>query len=92
MIILVIRMEAKEMTDGVYVNGQRCQTKKALKEAAAQGRVISIECTSMFGGYDGDSKDAPVGKTFTVVGPDPYRSRKWYANIKRQEDGTIKVW
>ncbi len=41
---------------------------------------IFIESTSMFGGFSGRLSDAPNG-TYTIVGPDPYKSRKWYANI-----------
>jgi len=79
------------MTDGVYVDDKRPKTKKALKEAAKEGRRIDIECTSMFGGYSGNIKDAPVGKMFTVVGPDPYSKRDWFANIIHQGNGKVQV-
>ena len=73
------------MTDGVYVNYSRTKTKKSLKEAAKRindggDDVISIECTSLFGGFSGDIKNAEVGHMFTVVGPDPLK-RVWFANV-----------
>jgi hypothetical protein len=55
-------------------------TKKALKEA--KGTQLRYIETSMFGTeYD------PNGR-MTVVGPDPYTSRKWYATVECK-DGII---
>jgi hypothetical protein len=39
--------------------------------------------------YDGALDHAPDG-TYYVVGPDPYKSRKWYAQVIKQ-GGTVKV-
>ena len=49
------------------------KTKKELKEAVGtEPRFIE---TSFFGlEYKGDGK-------YTVVGPDPYRARNWYATV-----------
>lgn len=76
---------------GVFVGHQRCPTKKHLKEVAeSQPEHVQLEATSVFGNeYDGYLDDAPDG-TYTVVGPDPYTSRKWYANINKRGD-TITV-
>ena len=79
------------MTDGIYANGVRPKTKKALKESAKNGETIEIECTSMFGGFSGNVKNSN-GEVFTVVGPCPYTKRNWYANVQLQPNGTIKVW
>ena len=70
------------MTQGIYVDGNRPKTKKELKDAiAANVLEVSLEATSMFGNeYDGCLNEAPSGNYY-VVGPDPYRSRKWYAHI-----------
>lgn len=77
--------------DGVFISGTRPQTKKALKAAASTDPgAIAIESTSMFGGYSGPAMLAPEGQTFYIAGPDPYTSRKWYANIVRNGD-SIKV-
>lgn len=66
---------------GVFVNSERSKTKKALRVAATNPSSVRLEATSSFGNeYDGLLSDAPDG-TYTVVGPDPYRARNWYANI-----------
>lgn len=58
-------------------------TKKALKESIGQPlRVIE---TSMFG-----TEFKPNG-TNTVVGPDPYTSRKWYATVTCRDGVIVKV-
>jgi hypothetical protein len=75
---------------GIFVNHVRCATKKALREAvAAKPAAVSLEATSVFGNeYDGPLDLAPDG-TYTVVGPDPYTSRRWYANIKKTGDSLV---
>jgi hypothetical protein len=59
----------------------RFKSKKLLREAVAAGSPVQLEATSMFGNeYDGDLEHAPDG-AYYVVGPDPYRDRKWYATV-----------
>lgn len=59
----------------------RMKTKSALKVAVKMNDPVSLEATSMFGNeYGGDVYSAPDG-TYYVVGPDPYRERKWYATV-----------
>ena len=59
------------------------QTKRELKEAVGK-RPKFIE-TSVFGAeYKGAG-------TYVVVGPDPYRSRKWYAEITVADGVIAKV-
>jgi hypothetical protein len=70
---------------GIYINGHRPKTKKAFKEAikATPGKV-KLEATSIFGNeYGGLVAGMPEGQMAYVVGPDPYTSRKWYANVTR---------
>lgn len=69
--------------------GRRYPNKKALKEAVANGDDPELECTSMFGGPSGPFSELPDG-TYTVVGPDPYTSRKWYGNVVIS-GGQVKV-
>jgi hypothetical protein len=77
-------------------DGHRFKTKKALKECAASpaADTIQLEATSLFGNeYAGYLGRAPHGK-YTVVGPDPYTRRNWYATIevgKRDGVGFVKV-
>ena len=76
--------------DGLFVNYHRPPTKKAVKEAvAADPAKVLIECTSMFGGYDGPITLAPDGR-YDFVGPDPYTRRNFYGSIT-VKDGTYKV-
>lgn len=78
------------MTQGVFVNGQRPSSKKAIKEALAAGHDVSLEATSIFGNeYDGPVTSAPDG-FYTFVGPDPARSRKYYGNFIVQ-GGQVKL-
>ena len=67
-------------------------TKKALKDAARDGRPISLYSTSLFGSpFYGDASELPDGLTFNVVGPDPYTRRNWYASVSRKSDGKVTV-
>lgn len=70
------------MTQGLFINGARPKSKKAVKEALATAPgSISIEGTSVFGGdYDGPLTEAPDGR-IDFVGPDPYRARNFYGNF-----------
>jgi hypothetical protein len=75
-------------------SGRRFQSKKALKERAQDygddSGTFDLEATSVFGNeYDGPIENAPNG-TYYVVGPDPYTSRKWYAQVIKTDSG-IKV-
>lgn len=97
------------MTQGVYINGARPKTKKALKEQVeginlflAHGGdpesppevkdpySVVIEATSLFGNeFDGSLAEALRTSQygpFYIVGPDPYNSRKWYANLTYDTD------
>jgi hypothetical protein len=67
---------------GVWNAGLRFKTKRELREAVEGGAGgVSLEATSFFGDeFDGYLLDAPDGE-YSVVGPDPYRRRNWYATI-----------
>lgn len=70
---------------GAYVNGTRPKTKKALREALkADPSTVVFDCTVM--GRESDRFTAQhtvaSGDVLQVVGPDPYRSRVWYASIR----------
>ena len=67
---------------GIYASGDRVKTKKALKTLIATvPHQVRLEATSILGNeYAGPITEAPAGR-YDVVGPDPYLSRKWYANI-----------
>lgn len=67
---------------GAYVNGIRPKSKKALKEAlkSAPGTVKFVG-TSPFTPFSGGVSDIPDGAKLSVVGPNPYTNRRWYATV-----------
>lgn len=76
---------------GIYLKGyKRPTSKKAVKEAIANGEGVVLEATSMFGNeYDGPIADAPDGQ-YHFVGPDPHTKRNFYGTITKTGT-TIKV-
>jgi hypothetical protein len=69
------------------------KTKKALKDAVkAKPANVYLYATSNMGPkFNGLVSELPDGVTFLVIGPDPYNSRDWYANIKRSARGGFTV-
>jgi hypothetical protein len=75
---------------GVFVNYERPKSKKAVKEAVANGDLVGLEATSVFGNeYDGLVTEAPDG-TYYFVGPDPYTKRNFYGTFT-VTDGKVVV-
>jgi hypothetical protein len=72
---------------GIYLNYDRPKSKKAIREAVANGHpAVNIEATSLFGNeYDGPLRNAPDG-TYYFVGPDPYTRRNFYGQIIKSGD------
>ena len=61
------------------------KTKKALKEAIAAGKEVTVYGMNPFG-----STAVPDGEGHTLVGPGPY-DRKWYAQITVKDGAITKV-
>lgn len=80
------------MTQGIFINGKRPPSKKAVKEAIAVNPAsVRLEATSFFGNeYDGPVTEMPLNKMVAFVGPDPATKRNFFGNITRTEKG-IKV-
>lgn len=88
---------------GVFINGMRPPSKKALREALrdAPETVIFDQTALIRNEFNGGPIPGgtyitppliPAGTNLTVVGPDPYRNRKWYASVIRDSDtGRILV-
>lgn len=69
----------------------RPKSKKAIKEAIANGVAVYAEATSFHGGeYEGPVDCAPVGTKIVFVGPDPFTKRNFYGTITVTPTG-IKV-
>jgi hypothetical protein len=65
--------------------GLRFATKKAIKEAIGTDISGKFQETSIFGAeFNGDGE-------YTVVGPDAYNKRNWYATVTIQNGVLIKV-
>lgn len=73
------------MNVGAYVDGVRPKTKAALKRALAENpAAVTFDGTAPMGPqHEGLSGvNVPEGLSLSVVGPDPYRVRNWYATVK----------
>jgi hypothetical protein len=73
-------------------NGKRIPTKKQLKEMLkADPESVVFDKTAI---YDGAGTlqlhELGDGEILSVVGPDPFRDRKWYASV-RKVNGRVKV-
>lgn len=79
------------MSQGIFINGRRPQSKKEVKEAlAADPDSVYLERTAWIGDeYDGPVSEAPDGE-HRFVGPDPYTSRKFYGTVTIKQ-GKAKV-
>ena len=78
---------------GIYINGVRPASKKAVKEAVESDPAsVRIEATSFFGNeYDGPASELPANAGKVVfVGPDPYNKRNFYGTIE-WKNGKLKV-
>lgn len=73
---------------GIFVNGLRVKSKRAIKEAIVNGTPhVDLEATSFFGNeYEGDVRNMPEGETIYFVGPNPHSDRRFYGTITRKGD------
>lgn len=85
------------MTQGVFVlikvnehlECVRPKTKKALRiaiEEKPESVFLERTANSAFGSnveFQGKITEMPEGETIYIVGPDPKKSRKWFANLTR---------
>ena len=73
----------------------RFKTKAAFKRACFEDSTqVTIYSTSMFDSLRTTAAQLAQDKdtrSFTVVGPDPERDRKWYATLTINRLGNIKV-
>lgn len=80
---------------GASVNGERPLTKKALREALRDNpESVYFDSTALMGPRAGEivmatPRDIGVDK-LSVVGPDPYTRRTWYATVS-VINGAVKM-
>jgi len=83
---------------GLWIHNSRPKSKRVVSETIKcenHGRdlvssAVTLESTSIIGGYDGPLDRAPVGD-YVFVGPDPYSARNFYGTITVHSDGRITV-
>lgn len=76
---------------GALVNGKRPATKKALRDALTQDPTqVTFDGVSPFKPFAGRVTDLPAGDKLQVTGPDPFRTRNWYATVTIV-GGNVKV-
>jgi len=66
-----------------YAHGGRIQTKKALREELLSGNPVVFDSTSPLGPRNNEEiMSTDIGEdTLSVIGPDPFTNRKWYATV-----------
>lgn len=62
--------------------GGNFKTKKSLREAVARGEVVFFTDTSGFNNRGTLTGISGLRDGDMIVGPDPYRARNWYANVR----------
>jgi hypothetical protein len=72
------------------VAGPKVPSKKALRELVAAGDVLVFD-TSAFSNRGTVSIAELADTSAVIVGPDVYTDRRWYANVKRDKSGNIKI-
>lgn len=77
---------------GAYIDGNRPKSKKVLKEALRDApETVRFDRTAAVGPDAGQpdimGNELPAGDTLTVVGPDPYTARTWYASVSKTAKG-----
>lgn len=83
---------------GARLNGMNFKSKSALKKAVEAGEKVYFQNTSFL---DRDAKSGSFEECFgnsqgnlnatVIVGPDPERDRRWYANPVIKRDGTYSI-
>lgn len=78
---------------GVFTtDGMPILTKKALKAYVADGDVRFYRLFSVVEPHmEGYTVVPTHGVKLSVVGPDPYTNRKWYATVEVNATGQVKV-
>ncbi|MCD6056517.1 MAG: hypothetical protein K0Q89_47 [Thermomicrobiales bacterium] len=70
--------------DGIYINGKRPASKKAVKEALnTTPESVEVETTRFGHEALAYALDLKPGTKVNFVGPDPYTSRKFYGTLQR---------
>lgn len=76
-----------------YGTTERFASKRALKEAVDTRGAdnVTVADTSALDNKGTVTVASLAGTSAVIVGPDVYRDRRWYANVKVKKDGSITV-
>ena len=68
------------------------KTKKELKDRiAVYPQTVEFYATSDFTPFGDTADNLEIGVKYSVVGPNPYTNRVWYATVEKLANGTIRV-
>lgn len=78
---------------GARMNNSDIPTKKALKDVIASFpyKVVFYTTSAMEPSETVTADELDTTVNYTVVGPNPYNNRKWYATVTRDNSGKITV-
>lgn len=68
-------------------------TKAALKRAVKDfpDNTVLYDTSELSPKSERTMSNLDIGVKYSVVGPNPYTSRKWYATVEKLANGTIRV-
>lgn len=79
-------------------DGTGFKSKAALKRALAAGEPVKFYTTGQFPNPEFEVRSSDLGnrpraaeESWSIVGPDPCTSRKWYATVTVNHLGNLKV-
>lgn len=81
---------------GAFIDGRNAETKKVLREALANApATVTFYATAMAEVEQIKGDELPErlagGDKLTVVGPDPYHDRRWYAQVSLNTKNKITI-
>ncbi len=76
-----------------YSSGHDIATKSGLKKMIQENPdKVLLYTTSLFGNqFTKKATELDTGVKYSVVGPNPYNNRKWYATVEKRTDGKVTV-
>lgn len=80
------------MSAGIKIDNRFAKSKAEVKRALASNPdSIHVEFYTPQGTEYFTLPDLPVGRVAYFAGPDPFHSRKFYGNLRKDSAGNVKV-
>lgn len=67
---------------GIFVNGRRPKSKKAVAAAVETRQNVVIEALDLIGSFSGNIRNMPENEEVHFVGPEPRTTRNFYGSIR----------